>query len=121
MVAVNASGNTTIGTNCLDPSTGGGYVHNQQTSSSATYSTSPNTIATGNAASLMVGAISNNCGGITYTAGNDGQGHSYILRRQDGSTVTGIETLSETSTGSYLANLTGSGNCQNNAEAVAIK
>lgn len=106
---ISATGNST--TACSD-----GYNQAQSTSAGTAYQSA--TITTTNAQSLLVGLFANGCGG-TYTAGTDGQGHTYTLRASN-SGVTGAETLGALSTGTYYAAATGP-NCVWNAAVMGVK
>ena len=111
IVTAIASGNST---SCKD-----GY--NKAQATSGTNSPVSGTIVTTNAGDLMVGLMTNNCGGAAYTAGQDGQSHTYTSRQQSNGVVL-AETLSENATGTYSAAATGP-TCTGgwNAEVFAVK
>jgi hypothetical protein len=112
VAAVSITGNST--SLCSD-----GYNKAQSTTGSST-SLLSGTVSTTNAGDLMIGLFTNECGGETWTSGQDGSGHTYT-QRADVSGVVMIQTLSQSATGTYSAAATFNAACRWNAEVMAIK
>lgn len=82
----------------------GGYNKAQSTSAGTTYTSGTLTTTHGN--DLLIGLPSNGCGGSAYTAGVDGQGHTYTMQSSNNGVV-GLESFQETTNNIYSASVTG--------------
>lgn len=98
---------------CVDATT-----RAQSTTNGTTFDSG--TIVTTNNEDLLVGLFANDCGAGTYTAGNDGDGHSYTLQVHNNQVVM-AETYARATTGTVKATATYSTGCKWNAHIYGVK